>query len=257
MKGFQNHDFGSLLSLLPALLLLSLTSCQYSQTRETLPYRIPGARSRRIIEILDYQGRTSGKKPADWVSMYINGGVPALEKLDEFAPYFVFIAEQSSPNLNTLLRWANNFSLDRDIPQLVLLRAYRRLTENLSVSPDDMYGDFFEMFIKRLASRRWSLSQKYDETWVFVRRLPSLPPPEVSGPDTSDSGAEEQALPEEPVDGPFDSRLYMYLILNVIEKNEVESSMRLVMNEIKLDEKPSRDQTQAVNSIKSNFFNGF
>lgn len=259
MKGFPNRDFGSLSSLLPVLLILAaglllapFTSCVISRKHETIPYPTPSTQVSRIIEILDYQGRDSGAELAEWVSLYINGGITVLEKMEEFEPYFVFVAEQSSPDLNTLLQWANNFSLERDIPQLVLLRVYRRLTGNLSINPDDLYGSFFETFIKLLTAQRWPLSQKYAETWVLVRRVPLLPPPEASGTDAS-----EQALPEDSEEASFDSRLYMYLILGIIEKTELESQMRLVMNEITLDKSLSKDQQQAINSIKSNLFNGF
>ena len=267
MKSFQNRDFGSpplqlpLLSILPVfavgLFFIPLAACSLPQRREALPYSVPSTQVSRIIEILDYQGRASGAELPELVSLYINGGVSALEKLDEFASYFVFVAEQSSPNLDTLLQWADNFSLERDVPQLVLLRVYRRLTGNLSVNPDDMYGGFFEAFIKRLASRRWPLAQKYYTTWVFVRRIAELPPSGVSDSDISDMDVPEQALPEYTGEASFDSRLYMYLILNVIEKAEFESSMKLIMNGITLDESLPRDQAQAVNSVKSNLLNGF
>jgi hypothetical protein len=265
LKGFQNHDFGKLPFLLSALILLG--ACSFTQKQKALPYLAPSAQVSRIIEILDYQGRSSGEDVAEWVSLYINGGISALEGLDEFAPYFVFVAEQSSPDLDTLLQWGRNFSLERDIPQLVLLRAYRRLTGNLSINPDDMYGSFFETFIKRLAALRWPAARKHYEGWVLVRRVPLLPPmdasdsdisdSDVSDSDTPDAGPSEQSLPQEAGEASFDSRLYMYLILNLIERTGFERSLKLIMNDITLDKSLSRDQVQAINSIKSNLFNGF
>ena len=265
MKGFQNQDFGNRSSLLPAprvffilLFFMPFTSCSLSQQRENLPYSVPSAQVSRIIEILDYEGRASGAELPEWVSLYINGGGAALEKLDEFAPYFVFVAEQSLPNLDTLIQWGDNFSLERDVPQLILLRAYRRLTGNLFINPDDLYGGFFEAFIKRLASRRWPTAQKHYQTWVLVRRIPALAPSDTPDSGVSDEDAAEQALPEDSGEGAsFDTRSYMYLILNVIEKTELENAIKFEMNDIKPDAPLSRDQTQAVNSIKSNFFNGF
>lgn len=264
MNGFQNPDFGNRSSLLPAprfffvfLFFAPFTSCVLQQRRENLPYLVPSAQVSRIVEILDYEGRASGAELPEWVSLYINGGGAALERLDEFAPYFVFVAEQSLPNLDTLLQWGNNFSLERDVPQLVLLRAYRRLTGNLSVNPDDLYGVFFEAFIKGLSSRRWPLAQKYYQTWILVRRIPGLTSQDSPDADMSDEEVPEQDSPEVEGEASFDSRLYMYLILNVIEKTEIENTIKFVMNDIDLDKSLSRDQAQAVNSIKSNFFNGF
>jgi hypothetical protein len=256
-----------MLLVLPVFALTLIGSCSFTRKQKALPYLAPSVQVSRIIEILDYQGRSSGEEVAEWVSLYINGGVSALERLDEFAPYFVFVAEQSSPDLNTLLQWGRNFSLERDIPQLVLLRAYRRLTGNLSINPDDMYGSFFETFIKRLASLRWPAARKPYERWVLVRRIPLLPPTEISDSeasesdisdsDTPDAAPSEQSLHQEPGEASFDSRLYMYLILNLIERTEIESSLKLIMNDITLDKSLSRDQVQAINSIKSNLFNGF
>jgi hypothetical protein len=209
------------------------------------------------VEILDYKDRASGAKLPEWVSLYINHGVSALEKLEGFAPYFVFVAEQSSPNLDTLLQWSGNFSHERNMTHLVLLRAYRRLTENISVNPDDMYGVFFETFIKRLASRYWPSSQKYDGVWVLVQRLPVAAPQDASASEASYQDDIEQDLPEDTEEETSGSRLYLYLILNLIEKPELQNAVQFVMNDITLDEALERDQVQAVNSIKANFFNGF
>ncbi|MDR0409742.1 MAG: hypothetical protein LBH18_05030, partial [Spirochaetaceae bacterium] len=130
------------------LALAPLVSCALTPRREEMPYTAP-ARSSRVVEVLDYQGREDGLELEDWLSVYIVGGVLALEKLAEFAPYYVFVVEQYSSNLDTLTQWADNFSVEHDFPQLVFLRVYDRLTGNISAIPDDLYGSFFETMIKR------------------------------------------------------------------------------------------------------------
>jgi hypothetical protein len=203
--------------------------------RETLPYSAPSTQARRITEILDYQGRSEGAELPEWVTLYINGGGAALERLYEFDPYYVFVAEQSSSNLDTLLQWADNFSVEQDIPLLVFLRAYRRLTLGLSVNPDEIYGSFFETVMKRAAALKWPFARKYAETWILARRVqPSAETEEAAG-----------------------ATLYMYLIVNIIEKTEVQSALKLVMDGFVIDKTYARDQIQAINAINSNLFDGF
>ncbi|MDR1147457.1 MAG: hypothetical protein LBK66_02385 [Spirochaetaceae bacterium] len=242
-----------------ALLLASLVGCSITPQLENSPYFNPPAESSRIIEILDYQGYSGGVELAGWVSVYINGGIPALEKLDEFAQYYVFVAEQYSSNLDTLRQWADNFSVEHDFPQLVFLRVYRRLTSNISSNPDELYGSFFETMVKRTASRRWPAAQKNGEIWALVRRVPSGPPSGASDEEsaTQPDGASAAQPGSEPANWYDDSKLYSYLILCVIDKAEIENSLKMLMNDIVIDKTFTRAQSSAINSIKSNFFNDF
>jgi hypothetical protein len=257
LKRFQNRDFGNVSAAVFACLCLAplAASCAGAVKRETLPYSNPLPETNRIVDVLDYEGRVSGEKLAEWVMLYINGGIPALEKTAEFAPYYVFAAEQSSSNLDTLLQWAKNFNVKQDFPQLVFLRAYKRLTGSLSVNPDELYGSFFETVMKRTASLRWPQAQKYAGTWLLVRRIP------VSNAGTTAGEPEAgQAFPPNPDETAYSldmSRLYMYLILCVVEKTEIENVLKNLMNEVVIDKSFLRDQAQAVNAVKSNFFNGF
>jgi hypothetical protein len=232
-----------------SLLAVALFSCA-SQNRKTLAYSNPYARSSQIIEILDYQGRADGVEMPEWLSLYTSGGIPALEKQREFTRYYLFIAEQSSPNLDTLRQWANNFRVERDFPRLVFLRAYRRLTRNLSITPDELYGSFFEMMMKHTAAQGWPQAQKYAETWALVNRRPV----------NQGEPASAETLPAidgEPPETSADSTVYIYFILSMIEKTEIENNMKALMNDVAIDKTFNRDQVQAINSIKSNFFNGF
>jgi hypothetical protein len=237
----RSPDFGK--TGIICLFLIPLFSCVSAEKRESLPYSAPSTQARRIIEILDYQDRADGAELAEWAPPYINGGAAALEKLNEFNRYYVFVAEQSSTNRDTLLQWADNFSVEQDFPQLVFLRAYRRLTGSLSINPDELYGSFFETLMKRIAALKWPFARRYAETWILAHRLPSDIP--AASPD---SGEPEQVS---------DSPLCIYMILNVIEKTEVQSALNLVMDDILTDKTFTRDQIQAINALKSNFFDGF
>ncbi|MDR0663236.1 MAG: hypothetical protein LBF80_04045 [Spirochaetaceae bacterium] len=233
--------------------IVAFLSCTSVEKREALPYSVPPTQTRRIVEILDYQGRAEGAELAEWVTLYINEGGAALEGIHEFDTYYVFVAEQSSANLETLLQWAANFSVEQDIPLLVFLRVYRRLTAGLLINPDELYGIFFETMVKRTAALDWPFARKYTETWILARRIP-----ETAEQQERPAGETDSEAPTEDAAG---TTLYMYLIVNVIEKTETQNVLRLVMDEIIIDktsEKTStRDQIQAINAVKSNFFDGF
>jgi hypothetical protein len=259
VKGFQNHGFGNLFAAFLACLAPVAASCTLNQQRETLPYSDPLIETNRIVEVLDYQGRAEGAELAEWAPLYINGGIAALEKTDEFEPYYVFVAEQTSSNLDTLLQWARNFNVKQDFTQLVFLRAYNRLTANLSVNPDELYGVFFETVMKRIAASRWPQAERYTGTWLLVRRLREDLPgynEETPAGEPDQSGVFPLNT-DESADDIEASQIYLYLILCVIEKTEIENGLRNLMNEMILGKKFPRDQAQAVNAVKSNFFNGF
>jgi hypothetical protein len=231
-------------------MLLPIASCVSNLRREPLPYNKPPEEVKRNFEILDYQNRTDGENLAEWVTAYMNGGIQALERMNEFAPYYVFVVEQSSPDLNTLILWRDNFRAEQDFPQLVFLRVYRRLTENLSINPDETYGAFFETLMKRIPAIRWPQAQRYADTWVLAHySLPEPAAPEPSEPLPQD-------FDEQP-ETPDDSRLYTYLIMVVIEKAEVETVLNALIDETSIDIPLQRDQAQAVSALKSNFFRTF
>jgi hypothetical protein len=233
--------------LLPVLLS---ASCALSRPRyEPLPYTKPPEEVRLNIEILDYQNSADGEALAEWASLYMKGGIPALEKTDEFAPYYVFAAEQSSPDLGTLLLWRDNFNVGQDFPQLVFLRAYRRLTDGLSINPDETYGAFFETLMKRIISLRWPQARQYADTWLLARYF-------LTEPATPEQ-PEPPPFFDEPPEIPDNSRIYIYLILIVIEKAEVEKVLEALIDETAAGLTPRRDQAQAVNAVKSNLFTGF
>ncbi|MDR0409196.1 MAG: hypothetical protein LBH18_02200, partial [Spirochaetaceae bacterium] len=136
---------------------------------------------------------------------------------------------------------------EHDFPQLVFLRVYDRLTGNISAIPDDLYGSFFETMIKRTVTLRWARVQKYNGLWAIVRRVPSNR--QLDQPD----------IPQEEVSADLydDSSLYAYFVICLIDKTEIEEKLKTLMNDIAIDKTFSRSQISAVNSIKSNFFNGF
>jgi hypothetical protein len=235
-----------------AFACLFLAACLSRPQHEPLPYTKPPEEVRLNVEILDYQNSADGEALAEWAELYVNGGIPALEKTDEFAPYYVFVAEQSSPDLDTLLLWRNNFNVEQDFPQFVFLRAYRRLTEDLSINPDETYGAFFETLMKRVISLHWPQARQYADTWLLVHYSMAEPAaPELSEP------SEPLPVFDEPAETLDNSRLYMYLILIVIEKAEVENVLEALMDETAAGLTPRRDQAQAVNAVKSGFFYAF
>jgi hypothetical protein len=138
----------------------------------------------------------------------------------------VFIAEQSSANLNVLRQWARNFIPRQDFSQLVFLRVYDRLVKSADDNPDYVYGPFFELLVKKTAVAVWPDASQKDRLWILVR--------------------------EEGQD------VYKLLILCVIETDKLQKELMAIMNGIELDKKTfTRSQIQAVNRIKSGFFTSF
>jgi hypothetical protein len=237
------------------LLVLLSASCALTRSRpEPLPYTKPPEEAKLDFEILDHHNMANGAVLAEWASLYMNGGIPALEKTDEFAPYYVFVAEQTSRALNPLLLWRDNFNVEQDFPQLVFSRAYRRLTNDMSINPDETYGAFFETLMKRITSLRWPQARQYADTWLLVRYS-------LAGPAVPQPAAPEPSVPlpflDEPAEISDDSEVYIYLILTVIEKADVENVLQALVDETSAALPLQRDKVQAINAIKSNLFPSF
>jgi hypothetical protein len=216
------------------LLLLVFSGCagEPEQSPPVLPVSPYVQRKEEppLYLISGYQDEEPGGGIPHWLDRFLAGGTRSLESLAEYRDTYLFVAEGSGNNLNALLQWASDFSLDRDLPRLVALRMESRMTAAVPY-PDDEYGPFYETLIKRAFNGTFTGAVR--EAGFWIRR----------------QFFEDDGLT-------LDRESYTYFILIGIQKSLLEFQITRMLQEITLP-KNRRAQNDAVNRLREDFFNGF
>ncbi|GHU80308.1 hypothetical protein FACS189462_6040 [Spirochaetia bacterium] len=110
------------------------------------------------------------------------------------------------------------------------------IQEVRSASPEETYGPFFEIMIKKASDAQYQGAVK--EAGFWVRQFPPADEAET------DEESEEQEI-------------YDFLILIIIDKNQLESQINTIFNAAQKDIKLKRYQAAAINRIGEKFFEGF
>jgi hypothetical protein len=193
------------------------------------------------FHIVDYQGRSRALALPAWVSLYLAGGIQAVEQQSDggrgaapgpYAGKYVFVSVQKSGNLAALLQWKTSFAEAPDFSAMVFPRIYRRVVRNLGVNPEVFYGSFFGVFLKAAANAAWTDVALADSVWLVLQSA-------------GDGGGGEAA------------EINMVLSLAVVEKHHFERELSRMADKIPRDREQTRDQRAAVARLKSAFFDFF
>jgi hypothetical protein len=195
--------------------------------------------SRQIVESESGTGETG--LPA-WVRSYLDGGVRGIESLDAYGAKYTFVGRNRGENLNVLRQWADGFTATQDLPRLIAQRTERRLVSAAVLYPDDEYGEYFEKLIKKMSDEEYPGALKEQTFWLKQKIKAAV-----------DENADDENSPQEDV---FFER-YEFLILMSIDRETLKKQVEEIMGDIKTKSSPTRNQTQAINKIRQNFFEGF
>ena len=200
------------------------------------PESIYPLESWQIIESENGRGETG---IPEWVSSYFNGSVRRVESLDQYGGKYVFIGENWGENLNVLQQWAGNLTTLHDLPRLIAARVERRLVSSASLYPDDEYGQYFEIMIKKVSDGEYPGAVKEQTFWVKRELVASI------------------VEDDEPEQTETVTELYEYLVLISIDNRTLQNQLRQIMTGIKTTVPPTREQAAAINRIQQTFFEGF
>ncbi|MDR0709372.1 MAG: hypothetical protein LBF77_04830 [Spirochaetaceae bacterium] len=184
----------------------------------------------------DYQGRDSGGTVPVWVNRYLEGGIAALESMDEFGGSYVFVAEISGVNIKALNQWSLGFSPEQDISRLIARRVQARFPGSDTGSPDLEYGRYFESLVRAVADTFYRGTEKWDSFW-FEKKYPGA------------SGAAP--------DNPQNEETAVFLILMTIDRNTLISQLEPVLAGVAEGVEASGEQLAAINRLRASFFEGF
>ena len=228
------------------------TAVTEEQFRETivLPQAVP-------YSIISYMDTETGDLPA-WLVTYLGAastsgkdtaGLLGVEALAEYAGRYVFIIEQRGAALSALEKWKAYFRINQDFSSAVFLRMYARLLSESEGRPDYFFGDFFEIFLKKIAGSSFSGASFEDFFWVktaFQRATtPSFTPEEPEPEETLPSI--EYETEEE----------YRYYILTTINRADLQREIRTLFAESRDGLNLEKFHANAVDRLEAALFAGF
>jgi hypothetical protein len=193
-------------------------------------------------QILETQSGPGETGLPTWVRGYLDGGIRGIESLDAYSSKYMFVGKNRGENLTVLRQWADGFSATYDFPRLIAQRTERRLVSAAVLYPDDEYGEYFEIFIKKMSDGEYPDAHKEQTFWLKQKVKAAI-----------EEAPADDDLPKEDV---FFER-YEFLVLMSIDRNTLAKQIEETMADVKTKSSPTRNQTQAINKIRQTFFEGF
>ncbi|MDR2467680.1 MAG: hypothetical protein LBD22_01815 [Spirochaetaceae bacterium] len=225
------------------IVAMTLVSCTLTpQTAEEVFFQTePYAPYKPYLEgtpfaVNDYQDKNEGAPLPAWVDAWLEGGARMIETLPEYRGLYCFVMEQPGRELTALQHWAARFNLERNFPKMALQRIFKRWTDNLTSSPDLVYGSYFEKMLKASAAFFWQNAKFDAQCWLLVRYA-------------NDSAALNENLEQ--------TDLYRMLILAVIDIKTFQNELTILFNNIAFERTDSRAQIAATSQMLSTFWQGF
>jgi len=166
-----------------------------------------------------------------WLSSYIEGGIPAVERLDAYSDKYVFIGVNRGENFNALNIWADNFSEALDFPMLAAVRIENRIISTAALYPDNEYGAFFEAMVKGAYSGEYRGTVKNDTSWIKIW--------------FENENTWEYA------------ENYIFFVFITIDKTAMQYIIRNMMTKVRDSVTVNTYQNNAINRLRLNFFEGF
>jgi len=166
-----------------------------------------------------------------WLLAYLDGGIGAVEKLDVYKDKYIFIAVKEGDNINVLNKWNDNFSEKLDFPIIAASRIDKRIISSATLYPDNEYGRFYETMIKYAYSTEYTGAAKEDSYWIKI-------------------WYERENTWEY-------TESYKYFILITINKTSLQPLIRSMMMRAVSVVTVTNTQTNAIDRLRQNFFEGF
>jgi hypothetical protein len=130
------------------------------QFKETIAVSKP--RSYTIIE-----HKNPSEEIPQWLRFYLDSGERPVERTD-YTDNYIFVITEKGSGLAALEKWSEYFRIEQDFSQAVFLRMYNRLIAESQGRPDYYLGDFFEVFLKKIAGHIFEGASREDGYWIKI-----------------------------------------------------------------------------------------
>jgi hypothetical protein len=101
--------------------------------------------------------------------------------------------------------------------------------------------------MKKISDAEYPGAVKEQTFWIKRQRLPG------AEEDTEEYADDDFGAPQIDID--FEH--YNFMILLSINKESLQKEIQEIINSVKTDTAPTKEQTQTINKIRNNFFEGF
>jgi hypothetical protein len=232
-------SFKAALGLLAGMLIA--VSCATRQNaegqfEEAIVLSVP-----RSYTVLEYKN-TSGEIP-QWLQYYLDADEKLVETLPDYTNDYIFVVNEKGVGLSALAKWSEYFRIEQDFSHAVFLRMYNRLLAESGGRPDYYLGDFFEIFLKKIAGHVFSGASREDDYWIkvsFERDFADI--------DTADEDMESAAEPGEE---------FRYYILSKINRIPFQEEIMVLFATAYSEVTPDKLQTGVISRLQSTLFSGF
>jgi hypothetical protein len=102
-----------------------------------------------------------------WISEYLDRGVPGVESLTDFKGKYCIVAEEQGPALQQLLTWVNNFNAQQQIGATINTRVASVFKANESLVPDNADSQrAYSNAINTLITATYTGARKEADWWL-------------------------------------------------------------------------------------------
>ncbi|MDR1469839.1 MAG: hypothetical protein LBT00_11155 [Spirochaetaceae bacterium] len=103
----------------------------------------------------------------EWISEYLDRGVPGVESLADYKGKYCFVAEEQGPALQQLLTWVNNFNAQQQIGATINTRVASVFKANESLVPDNADSQrAYSNAINTLFTATYTGARKEADWWL-------------------------------------------------------------------------------------------
>jgi hypothetical protein len=180
-----------------------------------------------IIETM--KGPGNGNLP-EWLVTLNNGGIDAIEKMDQYYGKYCFIGRNKNTNFEALTKWMENYQETRAFTRLAAVRIENRLNLNIALYPDDEYGAFYEKLVKKSYDAEYPDVVTEDTYWI-------------------------KKTENSETNGFYET--YEFFTFVSIDKTTMQDIIKKMITDTRAAVTPTRAQNNAINNIQLHFFEGF
>jgi hypothetical protein len=195
----------------------------------------------RSYTILEY--KNASVELPQWLQYYLDADERLVETLPEYAGDYIFVINEKGTGFSPLAKWSDYFRIEQDLSPAVFLRVYNRLLKESAGRPDYFLGDFFEIFLKKIAGHRFDGPSREADFWIKV----SL----EQDPAESDDEDEDREIAA----GPREE--YRYYILAKINRISIQREIMALFTAARTEVTPTALQTGVIAGLQNTLFIGF
>ncbi|GHV88592.1 hypothetical protein AGMMS50267_09520 [Spirochaetia bacterium] len=195
------------------------------------PYTVlPEDRWSGPYQIIEHKPEVSEEDLPEWVSRYLDEGIPGIEALPQYEDHYIFVGRNSGTNRDALNQWVEAFTPVQDSPLLIAKRVQARFVGASTGKADREYGRYFETLVRAAMDTVYTGVRKEADYWILKRF-------------SSDDGEEDS---------------YDFFILLSVEKKELQSQLNAILEKVSNDfQTAPKDQAAVINRFRATFYEGF